>query len=259
MTTDHLTPIRALTEVQPGDIALGPIGGLVGAGVGLGQLVLGEGFAVGPLKIRHARIVVKASETLPPGSMYDGQPYPTGVITAPVGVEAMPSGARTVKMMLDNAWTSSWAYFRLAEDYPGQAQDAAAIALAMVGTPYSWLSYAALALWRLTSWGTLKATGTRNPLGEGRPGLANRLERWINRRREPHYIGGPEFHNSEYREPRLPCEAICSVLVDQSWSLTGKKIMEGVPHQVVTPGALAARLLRMDDLGTARLSLPNLP
>jgi hypothetical protein len=47
-------------------------------------------------------------------------------------------------------------------------------------------------------------------------------------------------------DAKLPCEAICSVLADQAWSLTGKKIMEGVAHQCVTPGALARRLLEMD-------------
>jgi hypothetical protein len=36
--------------------------------------------------------------------------------------------------------------------------------------------------------------------------------------------------------------------VDQAWSLAGKKIMHNVPHQCVTPGALAARLLTMDDM-----------
>jgi len=33
------------------------------------------------------------------------------------------------------------------------------------------------------------------------------------------------------------------VLADQAWSLTGKKIMRGVAHQCVTPGALARTLL----------------
>jgi hypothetical protein len=42
----------------------------------------------------------------------------------------------------------------------------------------------------------------------------------------------------------LPAEAICSVLVDQAWSLAGKRVMEGVKRQCVTPGALAMRLSR---------------
>lgn len=36
------------------------------------------------------------------------------------------------------------------------------------------------------------------------------------------------------------------MLGDQAWSLTGKQIMVGVPHQCVTPSRLAQRLIRMD-------------
>lgn len=225
-----MTRIHSLSDVLPGDIALGPIHGFVGFGVGLGQIALGEGFSVGQLKIRHARIVVQASEcdTTDPD-------HPYGLITKPVGVEAMPSGARYIGMTNDNAWTPDWAYFRLAEDYLGQAQDAAAVAEAMVGTPYSFASYAALAAWR---W------GVRTP----------RLERWIDRRGRPRTIAWPSGGGPQIQ---LPCEAICSVLVDQAWSLTGKRIMEGVPHQVVTPGALAGRLLEMVEDGTAALTRPR--
>lgn len=43
---------------------------------------------------------------------------------------------------------------------------------------------------------------------------------------------------------RLPCEAICSVLADQSWSLAGQRVMDGVARQAVTPGAMAGQLWR---------------
>jgi hypothetical protein len=40
----------------------------------------------------------------------------------------------------------------------------------------------------------------------------------------------------------LPCEAICSVLADQAWTLAGHRVMQGVAHQAVTPGAMAGQL-----------------
>jgi cell wall-associated NlpC family hydrolase len=248
----HPDLIDGLDDLRPGDIMLGPIGGLVPGlfPVGAGQLMLGEIFRAGGLSVRHAGIVVEASRKLPPGtvrhrgtgryygpesaqaawslrarSSYDV--YETGVITAPRLVEAMPSGARERRLTADD-WTRRHAYVRLPEDFPGQAADAAAIARAMVGTPYSFASYGALAAWRF---------GIR----------PRRLEKWIDRRTDPVYIPGPEFAG-EHREPRLPREAICSVLVDQAWTLAGKQVMpHGTRPQVVTPGALAGRLLRLPD------------
>lgn len=204
-----MEPCATLADLRPGDIGFGPIRGAAGALVNLGQLVLGEGFRVGTLDIRHVFVV-------------------TSNDTHPRIVEAMPSGARERALSLDQ-WAREFAYVRLTEDYPGQAEDAAAIARAMIGTPYSFASYAALAAWRL--------------------GLkAERLERWIDRRHAPTFI------NSVRRDSppgpvgfkiQLPREAICSVLADQAWSLAGKRIMHGVGRQCVTPGALALRLLEM--------------
>lgn len=241
-----MTKIKSLADLRPGDIQFGPIGGLVGAGVGLGQMALGEGWAVGALKIRHVGIVVEASQSLPPGTVRDRltgsyyatpemagpladspnyDTYKTGVITQPRLVQAMPHGAEEIEMTETTHWTPRHAYVRLPEDYPGQAADAAAIARLMVteGVDYSPASYLALALWH---W------GVKTP----------RLEKWIGRRRGP---GRTTVPGSSLKvvTVQLPCEAICSVLVDQAWTLAGKKIMEGVPHQCVTPGALARRLL----------------
>jgi hypothetical protein len=204
-------------DLRSGDIGFGPIKGAAGMLVNAGQLLLGEGFHVGTLDIRHVFVVTKTDHT-----------YPNSFI--PRVVEAMPSGARQVAIAgpagTGDRWTPEYAYVRLREDYPGQADDAAAIARAMIGTPYSFASYAALAAWRF---------GLSTP----------RLEKWINRRgamvslpaSRPMTAGG-----------RLPREAICSVLADQAWSLTGKKIFDdGRPHQCVTPGALAMRLLEHPD------------
>jgi hypothetical protein len=209
--------VTTIADLRPGDIGFGPIKGGAGLLVGAGQLMLGEGFRVGPLSIRHVFVV-------------------TGVDNSgPRAVEAMPSGARELDLDF-RRWTPEHAYVRLPEDYPGQASDAAAIARAMIGTPYSFASYAALAAWRF---------GWRTP----------RLEAWINRRQIPkHIIDKPSgtgelwtTSNPSLTEIALPCEAICSVLADQAWSLAGKSVMQGVAHQCVTPGALAGRLLSYPD------------
>lgn len=208
-------------DLRPGDIGFGPIRGGAGLLVNAGQLLLGEGFHVGELDIRHVFVVVNSP-------LIDPHPMRTTMWSyqdAPRAVEAMPSGARLAD--ISNRWTGEYAYVRLPEDYPRQADDAAAIARAMIGTPYSFASYVALAAWRL---------GVKTP----------RLEKWIDRRKSA--IDIPSSHpvlmpRREPIEVALPCEAICSVLADQAWSLTGKKIMHGVAHQCVTPGALAGRLL----------------
>ena len=205
--------MSSITDLTPGCIGFGPISGGAGLLVSAGQLLLGEGFRVGKLDIRHVFVVTATN---------DGNDiWPV----SPRAVEAEPGGA--VEREIRDRWTSQYAYVRIPEDYPGQAQDAAAIARAMIGTPYSFASYAALAAWRM---------GWKTP----------RLERWIGRRKE----AGPTIKREgpwpgQLFTPCLPCEAICSVLADQAWSLTGKKIMEGVAHQCVTPGALAATLLEM--------------
>lgn len=198
----------------------GPIGGAVGLGVGLGQLMLGEGFRVGAVSVRHVAIVVEASQR-----QVDRH---GGVITAPRLVQAMPGGAEEVKMTYEHHWTSRHAYARLPEDYPGQGQDAAAIAQMMADdeVPYSYASYAALAGWKL---------------GYDAPRLTN----WINRRRDP-----IDFTNmlGQACKLALPVEAICSVLAEQSWTMAGKKVMIGVQPQCVTPGALAGQLLQDPDV-----------
>lgn len=204
--------MSTIADLRPGDLGFGPLNSR-GAKllVDAGQLMLGEGFRVGRLNIEHVFVVVGSSN-----AEWD---YPQCV-------EAMPSGARHASM--GGRFTPEYAYVRLPEDYPGQAQDAAAIARAMIGTPYSFASYAALAAWKF---------GLKTP----------RLERWIDRRKPPvPFEGDGTFRDSGTNGfVSLPAEAICSVLADQAWTLTGKKIMQGVAHQCVTPGALAMRLLEM--------------
>jgi hypothetical protein len=214
-----VSEINSLATLRPGDIMFGPIGGLVGMGVGLGQLALGEAFHVGRLSIRHVGIVVEAS--------------PEG-LHQPRLVQAMPHGAEEIEMSCATHWTPRHAYARLPEDYPGQAADAAAIARLMVreGVAYSFASYAALALWR---W------GVKTP----------RLEQWIGRRRKD----AIRYKTATNGAVRLPCEAICSVLADQSWSLAGKRVVEGTKPQVVTPGMMAGQLWRRRDVVWGGLGL----
>jgi hypothetical protein len=214
--------IKSLADVRPGDIMFGPIGGLVGLGVGLGQLALGEAFRVGQMSIRHVGIVVESGGAMP-GEM------------CPRLVQAMPRGAEEIAMQYNTHWTPQHAYARLPEDYPGQAADAAAIARLMVaeGVAYSPASYLALALWR---W------GLKTP----------RLERWIGRRRKPVPFTFSYWDNDAddgSTEIGLPCEAICSVLADQAWSLAGKRVVEGTAHQAVTPGMMAGQLWKRHNRG----------
>lgn len=227
MTDRPMQRCESLADLQPGDIGFGPIHGGAGLLVNAGQLLLGEGFHVGELDIRHVFVV-----TDNPGD---------GTVQL---VEAEPGGASSIWIEPNgnganaDRWTPEYAYVRLPEDYPGQADDAAAIARAMIGTPYSFASYAALAAWRF---------GWKTP----------RLEKWIDRRKPA--IDMPTRRpvltaRNEPVEVALPAEAICSVLADQAWSLTGKKIMHGVAHQCVTPGALAGRLL---DFSGAVWSIPR--
>lgn len=204
--------MKDLRDLRPGDIMFGPIGGAVGLGVGLGQLILGEGFRLGTLSIRHVGIVTEAARLDPmatPAAIERQDWLP------PLLVQAMPDGAERIIMTPEQHWTNRHAYVRLPEDYPGQAEDAAALARLMVqeGVRYSWASYAALAAWKF-GWRT------------------DKLGRWIDRRKE------------STSGVRLPREAICSVLVDQAWTLAGKQVMPAGTHpQVVSPGALANALL----------------
>lgn len=199
-----------LSQLRPGDIGFGPIHGPAGTLVKAGQFMIGEGFQVGELIIEHAFVIIPCSKG---GDVH--------------AVEAMPSGAREVISMA-NRWTPRYAYARLPEDYAGQGVDAAALARAMIGTPYSWASYAALAAWRF---------GWKTP----------RLEQWINRRQKPILVDGlhDPWAGGSKKGIMLPRETICSVLADQAWALTGKQVMpDGTPHQCVTPGALAKQLMR---------------
>lgn len=211
--------ITKLQDLREGDIFLGPIGGLVGLGVGIGELIVDGGFRVGTVDVRHAGIVVTAQ----PGTRYDDPAYPNGITDTFELAQAMPRGSEIVPMTYDKHWTDRCLYARLPEDYPGQARDAAEVARLMVAAnvAYSFASYPALAMHHWTG---------------GWPAL----DRWIDRR-QPGLT--PPLVSGRYTTSTLPVEAICSVFVDQAWTLAGKRVMEGIKSQTVTPSQLANELL----------------
>lgn len=193
-------------DLRPGDIFLGPIGGLVGLGVGLGQLLLGEAFRSGTLSVRHVAMVVEAGEW----------PGPARI------AQAMPNGAEVVDFRWDHHWTEKCAWVRLPEDYPGQAKDAAEVALAMVreGVGYSFASYAALAALKVN----MDLDG---------------LRRWVDRRRDQWTdfpgLGGGNMTGAV----QLPRRAICSRFVDFAWTAAGHDVLEETRPGVATPGMMA--------------------
>lgn len=228
MTANSTDSIRSLADVRPGDICITTMGGFIPGflPVRLGQMICKESFMIGPYSADHVLICVEAGERkpvaeLPNGTLfgYDGR----SAMTYPRAVQAMPRGAEEITLTPAKHWTDGVAWFRPTEDYPGQAADAAAIARLFVSekVPYSFLSYLALAAW---------SRGLK----------VQRLERWIDRRES--VIVPEPGHVCPRAVYQLPREAICSVLVDQAWSLAGKRVMEGVARQCVTPGAMAIQL-----------------
>lgn len=209
-------PFQAFGDLREGDIGFGPLAGGWGKLGMWGEVIVDGGFHVGDLEVGHVFVVTRSG-------------------ALPQIVEAMPNGAREVPIGHER-WTSRYAYVRIPEDYPGQRLDAAAIARAMIGTPYSPLSYLALAAWRLDM---LKGTAAE----------PSKLEAWIDRRHDPEPIFTTPVRATGYQDRfmvALPMEAICSVLADQSWALAGKQVMpKDTPHQCVTPSGLGAALLTM--------------
>jgi len=219
MTVPEVATINSLADLRPGDIMFSTIGGFIPGvfPVKVGMRMLGESMRIGRRSFDHVGIVVQ--ERQPElADIGHGHTF-TGAILPPRLVQAMPGGAEEISMTPTTHWTDTVSYVRLPEDYPGQAADAAAIARLFVseGVRYSFLSYGALALWK---WGF----------------KVEQLARWIARTRPETYpLGWP-------RAARLPVEAICSVLVDQCWTLAGKQVVTGTRPQIVTPGMLAMQV-----------------
>lgn len=129
--------IRTPGDLRPGDIFIGPIGGLAGLAAGAGMLLLGESFRVGSFSARHMGMITQAA-----GAAHSGRPAMLS--------QAMPGGAETVALDPAKHWTARCAYVRLPETRPDQMERAAAIARQMVREEvgYSFASYPSLALYR---------------------------------------------------------------------------------------------------------------
>lgn len=230
--------IESLADLRPGDIGLMRMGGFIPGlfPVRIGMAICKESYSIGPFSADHALICVEAGRptgddlrTIARGNLGLTGAEILDLVRPPRAVQAMPRGAEEIALTPAKHWTDGVMWVRIAEDYPGQAEDAAAIARLFVTekVPYSFLSYVALAAWSRG----LKAEG---------------LERWIDRRRQAvGFQGSSDGYGDDDGRVQLPEEAICSVLVDQAWSLAGKRLMEGVKRQCVTPGALAMRLDRI--------------
>jgi hypothetical protein len=113
----------SLAEVQPGTIIFGPIGGFIPGvfPVGAGELLL-KAATKETWKIRHVLVAIG-----------DG-----------TAVQAMPHGAERITLDAKH-WTSEYIYVlpKYVQDQAGRVAEAA---LSLIGTPYSFLDYGALAL-----------------------------------------------------------------------------------------------------------------
>lgn len=209
--------IDSLDDVQPGDLMIaGQNTAPAKAVVYLGQILLHEHFRIGDFVAGHVGVVVP--------------PALSGGVNRLV--EAMPGGARIRNLTKDD-WTNTQAYLRLPDDYPGQHLDAAAVAMAMIGTPNSIASYAYLGAYL----GGFKPMWLEHRIDRRREGTAFMLPSG----RFTHLGSGVDVLPGD-----LPHEAICSVLGEQSWTLTGKKVLHGTAFQVATPGMLAEQLWDRD-------------
>lgn len=208
--------VSCVEDLRVGDLGFASIKGRVGAGVLAGQTCIDLAALLRgrPVEnagwITHAFIVVAT-----PG---DG--------TAEI-VEAMPSGARRVWTETAGAGLNAcrigpgFAYVRLpaAAGPIGWMSATADAALAMVGTPYGFAQYAALAALTLSGGEWASRTGP--------------LARYVDRRRPD---GRPE-------------QVICSQLVDEALRVAGVHLFDdGRPAQYVTPGALWWRAAQLGEV-----------
>lgn len=205
--------VGSVADLWPGDIGFTSISGITGAGVLAGQtgidfaaLLRGRPGATAGW-ITHAFIVTEVAG---------------GRTTV---VEAMPSGAREVTLTGTDRIGPGFAYVRLryqaqpgvlaVPPYKAAAQnlEAAFKARDMIGIPYGFAQYAAIAGL------TLLGGDTANPKGM--------LARYVK------------------RSPAM----ICSQLVDEAYRRAGVQLFDdGRPPAYVTPGALFWRAAQLGDV-----------
>lgn len=209
-----------INNLRPGDIGFGPIDGPAGLLVWAGHLMLHELAILEGLQVRHVFPVVESG-----GS--DNYPYP-------FAVEAMPHGARFIDIR--GRFTKRYVYLRAPFAVFPERQwlgDRIAFhARAMIGTPYSFADYAALA-----------------------------FKHWDERHKK--FKLTPEWLKDYIARETCagyPKHAICSQLADAAISRALEDLKacdmasddvyyhvfdDGRLPQDVTPGALFAQLLRL--------------
>jgi hypothetical protein len=208
--------IASLDDLRVGDLGFASIRGRVGAGVLAGQTAIDLAALLRGRRVENAGWITHAYMiTRTPGD---------GSVEL---VEAMPGGARRVWMEPAGVGPAAprigpgYAYARLPDDIgPPAWQDAAAdAARRMIGTPYGFAQYAALAALTLSGG---DAANRRGPLA-----------RYVNRR----------------RPSSLPAQVICSQLDDEALRIGKVKLFaDGRPPQYVTPGALFWRVAQLGEV-----------
>ena len=145
--------MASLSDVRPGDIGFGPIHGAAGAGVGAGQLLLslaepGLVIKTKPREWWRKRHVIVVTEA----ARYEKY------ARHPSAVQAMPGGAEEIELAPETHWTAEWTFIRPQYDrgssfeigYENRSQGfkVARAARGFVGTPYDFLTYGAIPLYR---------------------------------------------------------------------------------------------------------------
>jgi hypothetical protein len=208
--------IASVDDLRVGDLGFASIKGRVGAGVLAGQTAIDLAALLRGRPVENAGWITHAFVVAR-----------TRAGNADI-VEAMPSGARQV-LVSQHCTTGphasrigpGFAYVRLPNDAGpiGWMSATADAALEMVGTPYGFAQYAALAALTLSGGDHADRTGP--------------LARYVDRRRPD---GRPE-------------QAICSQLVDEVLRVAGVHLFDdGRPPQYVTPGALFWRAAQLGEV-----------
>lgn len=206
-----------LESLQPGDILIGSIGGVVPGlfPVAFGQLVLAPAerrrTARDWWNFRHVAVVVESHLDTEIGTEKSPQTWP---VHGPKIAQAMPSGAEEVEIGAEH-WRNEYLYIRPRWQWMDQGQLVADRArhYVAVHTPYSFVDYLALAAHRLTDGQRYKDLEDRTALDR--------------------YVAGSR-------------RMICSQLVDQCLADAGYHVFtDGRLPQDVMPAELACRLLAL--------------
>jgi hypothetical protein len=206
-----------LSDLRPGDVMAGPIGGVVPGlfPVAAGQLLLAPSEARRTLpqwwNWRHAAVVVSScTDWGAPSESYLGW-------KPPKLVQAMPSGAEEIVMTYARHWTGDYFYIRPA--YEGPQWDIVAYAARRyVGRPYSFADYAAIAAHRLRYGQGYAALEDRDALAR----YVADSKRMICSQLVDQALTDAGWHTfTDGRLPQdvMPAELACALLAGKGWHL----------------------------------------